>query len=179
MTEHTTFKIRPNGYLPLSLGWQGAFYSFQIVGGPYDAFPGRHRDLFGVCVRAERVKPGSCDVHLPIRDFDVPLDDAHVEMAIRDTFRAAIRGRKVYVGCMGGWGRTGLFLALLAKAAGVADPVAYVREHYSRNAVETPAQEAYVRTFDVTKLRGWLKKYAWAHRFPLLARLIGWDGGVI
>ena len=41
---------------------------------------------------------------------------------------------------MGGWGRTGLFLALLAKVCGVENPVTYVRENYSPRAVETTDQ---------------------------------------
>ena len=165
----------PNGYLPLNLGWRGAFYKLSIAGGPYDYFPGKDT-AFGVCVRAER--PGPCHVHLPIKDFGVPRDEYAVELAIRDTLRAAIRGQQVYVGCMGGWGRTGLFLALLAKAAGVENPVEYVREHYSSRAVETADQENFVSDFDVMKLQSWLTRYAWSHRFPLVGRMFGW-GGVV
>ena len=171
MMHRKLTKGGPNGFLPIDLGWRGAFYRFQIAGGPYDFFPGRDK-AFGVCVRAENVNPGSYDVHLPIRDFSVPTDMFRVEMAVRDTLRAAIRGKPVYVGCMGGWGRTGLFLALLAKAAGVDDPVAYVRKYYTPRAVETRAQEQFVKDFDVTKLRKWLHKFAWAQRFPWLSRFL-------
>jgi len=162
--------LAPNGALPLNLGWRGAFYKLNFLGGPYDAFPGRDQ-AFGVCVRAERV-PEEVDVHLPIRDFDVPRVANDVDRAIRDTFRAALKGHLVYVGCMGGWGRTGLFLALLAKAAGVDDPVSYVREHYSPRAVETDRQKKYVEDFDVTEIRQWLWRYAWINRFPILRRIL-------
>ena len=165
------FNLKPNGCLPLSLGWRGAFHAFSITGGPYDAFP-RGR-AFGVCVRAERKpRPEDMDVHLPIRDFDVPEDDAAVAEALRRTLAAALEGRSVYVGCMGGWGRAGLFMALLAKVCWQDDPIGYVRELYTPRAVETEAQTHYVRTFDVAELRVWLARTAWAMRLPPLARLI-------
>jgi protein-tyrosine phosphatase len=75
-----------------------------------------------------------------------------------------LTGKDVYIGCQGGWGRTGLFLALLAKTCGVENPIMYVRQNYARTAVETPAQEKYVRDFDVTPTRIWLFWYAWTGR---------------
>ena len=104
-------------------------------------FPGRNH-AFGVCVRAERAPSGRYNVHLPIHDFSVPSPDQQdeVELALRETLEALLDGKKVYVGCMGGWGRTGLFLALLAKVCGVEEPVTYVRENYSSRAVETAEQ---------------------------------------
>lgn len=52
-------------------------------------------------------------------------------------------------------GRTGLFLAILAKAVGFNDPVAYVRKHYYNHAVETAEQAKYVEAFDVS----WVPDY--------------------
>jgi len=152
-----------NGTLPIDLGWEGAFGSFKITGGPYANYPGPHA-AFGVCVRAEGVENLHKDVWLPIKDFQVPRDEMLVGIALKQTIVAALAGRDVYVGCMGGWGRTGLFLALLAKACGVANPIWYVRQMYSKHAVETPAQEKYVREFDVTAIRIWLFWYAWTGR---------------
>ena len=60
------------------------------------------------------------------------------------------------VGCLGGQGRTGLFLALLAKVWGIADPVKYVRRVYLRRAVETRDQEEWVADFEASGLRRWL-----------------------
>lgn len=159
-----------NGTLPINLGLKHAFMRFSVIGGPFDYRAEMPGPVFGVCVRAERVPPTGVDVYLPIRDFDVPSDAAAVSDAIRETLRAALAGETVYVGCMGGWGRTGLFMALLAKAAGIGDPVDYVRKHYTPRAIETKEQYAYVAGFDVTELRRWLVRQAWKQRLRRLLR---------
>ena len=159
-------RMKANGKLPVKLGWQGAYHRFEITGGPFDAFAGfdaANDRAFGVCVRAERV-PAGVDVHLPIHDFEVPYDKDQVEKALRSTLQAALDGKQVYVGCMGGWGRTGLFLALLAKVCGETVPVGYVRRHYSGRAVETEEQQEYVATFAVGALQHWLFWAAWNKR---------------
>jgi protein-tyrosine phosphatase len=117
-------------------------------------------------VRAERA-PAGVDVSLPIHDFSTPAEEQtpDVEYAIREALSAALSGKRVWVGCMGGWGRTGLFLALLAKTCGVADPVGYVRSHYSPRAVETKEQARYVDWFDVSALQQWLFGRAWRERW--------------
>lgn len=169
MTTHKTLGVG-NGTLPLSLGWRGAGLNLTIIGGPFDSYPGRQK-AFGVCVRAEQA-PRERDVHLPIRDFDVPTSTAAVEKALVQAFAAAIEGRPVYVGCMGGWGRTGLFLALMAKAAGVDDPVGYVRKHYTPRAVETKDQQLYVDKFDVGYVQKKVRRTAWSARFPVVGGII-------
>jgi hypothetical protein len=147
----------------LALGWRGAFHTLLLFAGPYDSFPGVDK-MFGVCVRSERVKVGNQNVHLPIADFSVPQNDLQVQSALVETFRAVLDGKPVYVGCMGGFGRTGLFLALMAKAAGIPDPVPYVRDTYYPNAVETREQLRYVENFDVRAIRKWLYRAAWINR---------------
>ena len=149
-----------NGTLPINLGWSHGKHSMTIVGGQYNSYPGQ--PYFGVSVRAEGMLGRPVDVHLPIEDFHTPTpaDKTNVEAALRDAFTAALAGRKVYVGCAGGIGRTGLFLALMAKVAGVTHPVAYVRGLYMPHAVETKAQQEYIAKFDVTELQVWLKKQA-------------------
>ena len=162
-----------NGTLTLDLGWKGAFQTLKFVGGPYDKFPGRDV-AFGVCVRAERVKKDSFDVQVPIADFGVPTNDTLVRKALGSAFEAALAGRPVYVGCMGGFGRTGLFLALVAKAAGVSDPVQFVRDRYYPSAVETKAQEAYVAAFVVGDLRSALLRASWRARIRKLLPFWQW-----
>ena len=160
-------KLSANGALPVSFGFLYAFHRLEITGGPFDHFEdwrADHPDAFGVCVRAEKV-PASASVNLPIHDFDVPRDKALTEIVIKRALAAALDGKPVFVGCMGGWGRTGLFLALLAKVCGADDPVAYVREHYTPRAVETKEQQAYVDEFDVSKLQSWLLWASWSARF--------------
>ena len=149
-----------NGSMSLGLGWLFARQQLTVTGGPYDGYtPAKHS--FGVCVREERVPSSGVDVHLPIRDFGLPADHEAVRKALRDTLEALLLKKDVYVGCMGGFGRTGLFLALLAKAAGVSRPVAYVRNHYCARAVETDAQGRYIADFRVQSLRWWLFKRSW------------------
>ena len=154
-------KSKPNGFLRLDLGWKGAGFKFVIAGGPYNNYvPGPN--TFGVCVRAEHPRPNH--LHVPIHDFSTPEDDDPVRAALLETLKAAIDGKEVYVGCMGGWGRTGLFLALLAKVAGIPDPVGYVRMFYSSRAVETIPQEDYVAELDVSSVRRKVLLYAWRKR---------------
>ncbi|OJF12091.1 protein phosphatase [Couchioplanes caeruleus subsp. caeruleus] len=58
--------------------------------------------------------------------------------------------QRVELACGGGFGRTGTALSCLAVLDGVAlaEAVAYVREHYSHRAVETPWQRRFVTRFD-------------------------------
>ena len=160
--------MRPNGHLSVNLGWRGGFQKVTVTGGPYDACdPSKY---FGVCVRAERVPHNGYHLHLPIPDFGIPSSIHRVEMALVEAFSAALQGRQVYVGCAGGYGRTGLFLALMAKAAGVKDPVQYVRTHYHAKAVETKAQMDFVETFDVDYVRRRIRGQGWRAR---LQRILG------
>ena len=155
--------MKSNGKLPIKLGWAGAYRSFAITGGPFDNFV-QTEGRFGVCVRAERA-PSFAGLHLPIEDFNVPkMPKNQIDYVIQRTLQEALDGKEVYVGCMGGWGRTGLFLALLAKVCGEATPIPYVRTHYTPRAVETAEQQAYVDGFDVTSLRRWLFWETWTRR---------------
>jgi hypothetical protein len=50
-------------------------------------------------------------------------------------------GDAVHVGCIGGHGRTGMVLAAIVSKLGVSDtPIAYVRQQYCKDAVETEEQ---------------------------------------
>lgn len=150
MNAFTKTEKLGNGSITLPLGWRGGFKSITIHGGPYNDFPGKDK-AFGVCVRAEQTKGREIDLHVPIHDFNVPqMPDSQVSAYLLKIIEAAMSGKTVYVGCMGGWGRTGLFLALIAKAAGVTDPVTFVREYYTSHAVETEGQQKYVDRFDVS-----------------------------
>ena len=137
-------KLGANGVLPLKLGFNGAFFDLEIVGGPFNNYrPGINGDI-GVCVRAEQV-PATADICLPIHDFDVPHDEADVDLAIEVTLGA-----------------------LLAKTCGYDDPIAYVRANYTPRAVETKEQETFVRNFDVGPLRRRLFWAAWRTRWTRL-----------
>jgi hypothetical protein len=142
-----------------------AYHDLKVHGGPFDLRP-KSDGQFNVCVRAERVPPDAIHAHLPIVDFEVPNPNQRklVEDTLFRALKAAIDGKQVYVGCMGGVGRTGLFMGLLAKAANISNPVSYVRANYDSHAVETKEQRKYVETFDVAPLQRRLFWYAWTSR---------------
>jgi hypothetical protein len=130
------------GRLPLMVAGQAV----TITGGPFDAIPD---GAYGVCLEVAAEKAWLADVLLPTADFGLP-DAAALQAAVATVLRQLETepGRPVHVGCRAGVGRTGLFMACLAKAAGVeGDPLAYVRAHYLAHAAETPAQEAMARGF--------------------------------
>jgi protein-tyrosine phosphatase len=82
------------------------------------------------------------------RDFGLPSDPAAARDAFREAWERAAAER-VEIACAGGRGRTGTALACVAILDGVpsGDAVAYVREHYSPHAVETPWQRRFVARF--------------------------------
>lgn len=116
---------------------------YTVIGGAYSL---RMAGTVGVKMARELKLP--CDVDIPTADFNTPnpytLDDG-LERAVR----AILEGKPVYVGCMAGRGRTGLFLAVLAKAFGEESPVEYVREHYYPHAVENDIQYEFVKDYDI------------------------------
>lgn len=81
-------------------------------------------------------------------DFRLPADPGTFALALREAWERAERER-VEFACGGGRGRTGTALACLAVLDGIpaGEAVAYVREHYSAHAVETPWQRRFVERF--------------------------------
>jgi hypothetical protein len=83
-------------------------------------------------------------------DFGPPTDGERAATQIRDAFLRARRGETVEVGCLGGLGRTGTVLACMTVLAGLDAPsaVAWVRQNYRAEAVETTDQEQWVAWFN-------------------------------
>jgi len=84
----------------------------------------------------------------PISDGTAPesADDFH--NLVTWVVQALEGGRSVHAGCVGGHGRTGLFLAALAAFMGQGDEtVGYVRENYCSKAVESEAQVAFLQGY--------------------------------
>jgi hypothetical protein len=83
------------------------------------------------------------------QDYGLPTDSDRAADQITAAFARARRGDVVEVGCLGGLGRTGTVLACMAVLAGVppASAVGWVRREYNPAAVETDAQEEWVRWF--------------------------------
>lgn len=89
-------------------------------------------------------------VTVKIEDFGIPADDQQVRIALLAAADTLSNGGNVYVGCLGGIGRTGTFLSILGYMFArrtTKNPVAWVRANYLNHAVERPSQEAYIDRF--------------------------------
>ncbi len=119
----------------------------RIIGGSFNAFA---PPAIGVCLEARSRLANLADVLIEVPDFTAPT-----QAQLRDGLVAALHLMRdapdlsVYVGCAAGLGRTGTFMAALARMAGIDDAVAWVRANYDRRAVETPEQAAAVAALDV------------------------------
>ncbi len=81
-------------------------------------------------------------------DFRLPTDRPAARQVLEEAWARA-EAERVEIACAGGRGRTGTALACLAVLDGIpaTEAVAYVREHYSRHAVETPWQRRFVERY--------------------------------
>ena len=113
-----------------------------VIGGPYEDRHPKFKDAIGIKLAPEVV--ADAHVSLKIPDFGVPSDTTEYQRAAEDAVVMIMRGHKVYVGCLMGKGRTGTFLAVMAKIAGVPMPLEYVRANYHPGAVETAAQKKFI-----------------------------------
>jgi len=68
----------------------------------------------GLNLKSLYFKQGFQVLHLPIPDFDVPSKE-DLEEAIKKTVEHAQAGQNILIHCHAGLGRTGLFVAYLAK----------------------------------------------------------------
>jgi hypothetical protein len=84
--------------------------------------------------------------HVDWPDFGVPADPDRLVAALRSVLARARAGERVEIGCLGGHGRTGTALACLAVLTGSppSDAVAWARDNYCAQAVETEDQAAFV-----------------------------------
>lgn len=106
------------------------------------------------------------EVKFKITDSEAPADSKEFTKMVVWLSAQIDAGKKVHVGCIGGHGRTGMLLAALVAYRKVDDdPIAYVRKHYCKKAVESQAQVDYLvkkwkckpaepRKYKVTALHG-------------------------
>jgi len=113
----------------------------RIVGGPYRVKPD---GFFGVKMAKEINHP--CNIDIPTEDFSVP-DKEDLDRGIRQALIPIARKKPMYVGCMGGIGRTGLFFGALMTLLGEEKAVQYVRDNYKSHAIETKEQQALVTDY--------------------------------
>jgi len=88
---------------------------------------------------------GAREVLFKIQDMSVPQDVPNFRKLVEWVKDHLDAGRKVHVGCLGGHGRTGMFLAALVSLYGEPDAITYVREHYCKKAVESSQQVEFLK----------------------------------
>jgi protein-tyrosine phosphatase len=87
-------------------------------------------------------------IHLPIPDFDVPTQET-LSAAIETTLSRAHAGKNIAVHCYAGYGRTGMFLACMARRVlglSADEAIEWVRS-YVPSAIEVPEQIQVVEAF--------------------------------
>ncbi len=146
-----------------------------VMGGPYREKP--------VGIKGVKLAPeinADCNVILDIPDFGIPTLHA-VDDAIYQALKILCEDGVIYIGCMGGIGRTGMFMAMLIKTIGTLNiqaeektlwykiknflgyaaspylkmrnfPVGCVRDEYLSTAVETPEQHSFINHYDPTEM---------------------------
>lgn len=152
----------PDGFMPLTFR-----DSYRVAGGPYRNIT---KEYQGVKMAEEINSP--CRVSVPTRDFSVP-NVTDLRAGLFKALELILSGELVYVGCMGGIGRTGLFMAGLAKVQkeyhrttllhwydlGRGDPVKHVRRYYKAHAVETKPQMDFIEALYVRDIAKWVRDF--------------------
>ncbi len=130
-----------------------------LMGGPYRNKPVHFK---GVKMAAEI--NADCSIDIPTHDFNVPNQKILLRGVV-EGFVRMLRGQHLYVGCMGGIGRTGLYMAAMAKVLDEAEyihdnPVDYVRRQYLSHAVETKQQQEFIAQLPTAGIAQWLQSVA-------------------
>jgi hypothetical protein len=136
----------PTGYILLNF----PAGPMTIIGGPFDAY----KSGIGVCLEESSDRAEHATILFPIPDFTAPTPAA-LEAAVAEIINthADVPNFPVYIGCLGGKGRTGTVIAALVKVSQhlkgpLIDhhlgPVGITRKHFNRLAVETRQQEKVV-----------------------------------
>jgi len=89
-------------------------------------------------------------IHFPITDFDTPDNHQSLLNTVDNVLNRAGQGENIAIHCFAGRGRTGMFIALLArKALGLEgqEAIEWVRNYFP--AIETKEQEQLVRELDI------------------------------
>lgn len=96
------------------------------------------------------------EVYFHITDMEAPKDPVEFAKLIGFLEDCLLDNKIVFVGCIGGHGRTGTVLAaLVKKMSGIEDSITYVRTHYCAKAVETVGQVNFLNThWGIKKVEG-------------------------
>lgn len=107
------------------------------------------------------------EVYFPITDMSVPKHVGDFKKLLDWTRVQLEAGRKVHCGCIGGHGRTGMFLSALVSLYGEADAITYVRKNYCHKAVESTTQVDFLhKHFGIVKAQGTKSSYAGWDDYP-------------
>lgn len=148
-TKHPTLKLAGGEIL-------GASCHSPVPG--YDVYLGLDRGMYmAKAPYPWEEKPQVVQVLFPVKDMDVPESATDFRAMVEWTCTQLQAGKRVHVGCMGGHGRTGMFLAALVKVAtGEEHAIGWVRKHYCQKAVETTLQADWlVKHFGVAPAKGY------------------------
>jgi hypothetical protein len=166
-----TMPAGAKGMFPLKLGKIQSY----LVGGPYKQKP----DHFYGIKMAEEIDR-DCVISIPTRDYDVP-DKGRLVAGLYCGIALAQQQVPIWVGCMGGVGRTGLYFAALAKVMAryqkltkhkvTIDPILYTREMYLAHAVETKEQMQWIANLDIDAVAEWAVAIS-GYRAPWYRRLL-------
>lgn len=103
---------------------------------------------------------GKYEIYMPVKDQGAPSTPVSFKKLVQWVSAQLDEGKKAHAGCIGGHGRTGMFLsALVAYRKAAEDPIAYVRKNYCHKAVESKAQVAYL-------VKDWGCKDALPRQYP-------------
>lgn len=95
------------------------------------------------------------EIDFRVTDYHAPdkKDEGAYVKLVDWTVAQLATGARVHAGCIGGHGRTGMFLAAVLARLGVSNPIAHARSHYCDRAVESVEQVNFlVRVFGCEKV---------------------------
>jgi hypothetical protein len=102
-------------------------------------------------------------VRFMVSDGKAPEDPKQYKKLVAWTAEQILAGKKVHTGCIGGHGRTGMFLAALVKyMTGNENAIGYVRDNYCESAVETTVQVKFLAKYFDIKERSASKEYIYS-----------------
>lgn len=139
-------------------------------------------------------------IFYPITDMSVPQNAETFKKLVQWTVEQLAAGKTVHAGCIGGHGRTGMFLAAVYRVVkDDVDAIEKVRNLYCKKAVESDAQVRFLNEhFGITKVQGYKDKNlyvpsttsvpktsgasspAWGQKVPdPVKKATGWSSGPI
>lgn len=95
-------------------------------------------------------QPAGLAYWVPWADYGLPqVSDKTLGIIINDLLKRAKAGERVEIGCMGGHGRTGTMMAIMATLCGVPvdDAQKWVHDNYCKEAIEGEKQVWFIKAF--------------------------------